>query len=615
MHDLNVVLPESMRGGWVARLSRSELELVTDESSDAHTGQLGSSRAVFGGMLTNGAELKTGLDEASTNGAYAEVLLHAYRRAGESILPSLRGAFAFVLLDPDQEIGLCVRDPVGSHPLFTADLGDELLVSPSIESLLVHGASREINVLAVADHLLHRWPDPAETYFRSVRRVPPGHALRMSRGGQRLFRYWEPLPLDGPIDWIEEDELHLFDDLLDRAVIRCLDRGPAGIFLSGGLDSVSVAAVAAATAGERRLPVPHALSIAFPEPDVDESDIQSRVAANLGLPQVLLSWDEAIGPRGVVQDALDLSARSPSPLINLWAPAYDRLAREGTRRGCKVILTGGGGDEWLGVSPLYAADLIRSFDLAGLYRLIAAQRRSYHLSDVSFLRNALWQFGARPLVVEALSRTAHGALSRHKMKHAVTRIPGWLAPGAKISECLVQRALDSDPRLSKVRPRLPRGRPTFYLEAIRRSLDHVLVSVEMEEAFAQGNRVGASLSAPYWDADLIEFLCRTPPALLNGGGRAKGLVRDAVASRFPGLGFQQQRKVSSLRFAMSIFSSELPRAWTSLGGPSLLAEAGIVDVKGVQTLADASLTPGAESRSMQTVWDILNLEVWFRSHV
>jgi asparagine synthase len=137
----------------------------------------------------------------------------------------------------------------------------------------------------------------------------------------------------------------------------------------------------------------------------------------------------------------------------------------------------------------------------------------------------------------------------------------------------------------------------------------------MEEAFAQGNRVGVSLRAPYWDADLLEFLCLTPPALLNRGGRAKGLVRDAVASRFPGLGFQQQRKVSSLRFAMSIFSSELPGAWVSLGGPRVLAEAGIVDSEAVQALADASLTPGAAARSMQSIWDILNLEVWLRSHV
>jgi asparagine synthase (glutamine-hydrolysing) len=614
VHDLNVVLPESMRGGWVARLSRSGLELVGDEESDAKIADVGVSRIIFGGMLTNGAEVTTGLDvEASSNGADAEVLLQAYRRAGESILPSLRGTFAFVLLDPDEETGLCVRDPLGTYPLFTADLGGDLLVSPSIESLLAHGASREVNVPAVADHLLHRWPDPAETYFRSIHRVPPGHALRMSPSGQRLFRYWEPLPLEGPIDWIGEDELHSFDDLLDRAVVTRLDTGPAGIFLSGGLDSVSVAAVAAATAGERGLPVPQALSIVFPEPDVNESDVQSGVAASLGLPQVLLSWDRAVGGQGIVQDSLDLTGRSPSPLINFWAPAYDRLALQGTSRGCKVILTGAGGDEWLGVSPLYAADLVRSFDVAGLYRLIAAQRRSYHLSDVSFVRNALWRFGARPLVVESLNRTAHGTLRRYKMKRALGSIPSWIAPGTQLRNALVERALGSDPLFAHT-GRRPRDRPSFYLDAIRRSLDHALVSVEMEETFEQGRRVGVSIRAPYWDAELLEFLCRTPPALLNRGGRAKGLVRAAVASRFPSLGFKQQRKVSSLRFATSIFSSELPGAWASLGGPRLLAEAGIVDRKGVQSLVEASLAPGAGSRSVQTIWDILNLEVWLRSH-
>jgi asparagine synthase (glutamine-hydrolysing) len=615
VHDLDVALPESMRGGWVARLSRSGLEVVSDGPADAQIGSLGDFRLVFGGMLRNAAELTAGLGvKTGPNGTEADVLLHAYRRSGESVLPRLRGEFAFVLADPDQEIGLCVRDPVGTHPLFTADAGDELLVSPTIESLLAHGVSREVNVTAVADHLLHRWPDPAESYFTSIRRVPPGHALRLSRAGRQLFRYWEPLALDGPIDWIGEDELHSFDELLDRAVSSCLDQGPPGIFLSGGLDSVSVAAVAASTAGDRGLPPPHALSIAFPEPDVDESEIQSRVAAELGLPQVLLSWEVATGAKGVVQNALDLSARSPSPLINLWAPAYDRLAREGTSRGCNVILTGAGGDEWLGVSPLYAADLMRSFDIAGLYRLIAAQRRSYHLSDMSFLRNALWKFGARPLVVETLRQTAHGPLRRYKMKKADASIPSWIAAGTQLNRALVTRALDSDPRFTRGGPQ-PRGRPNFYLEAIRRSLDHVLVSVEMEESFAQGTRVGAAIRAPYWDADLVEFLCRTPPALLNRGGRAKGLVREAVASRFPGLGFQAQRKVTSLRFAMSIFNSELPGAWAKLGGPRLLAEAGIVDSKAVQAVVEASLTPAAEARTMQTIWDILNLEVWFRSHV
>jgi asparagine synthase (glutamine-hydrolysing) len=612
VHVRKLVLPDSMGESWVARLGRSTLELL--EPSDAQIADLGDSRVVFGGILANASEVAASLEVAPGDVTEAGLLLRAYHSCRESLLPRLRGAFGLLILDAAEEEALCVRDPLGVQPLFTADFGSELLVSPSIESLFRNGVSRDVNVPALADHLLHRWPDPTETYFRSVRRVPPGHALQLSRSGRRLYRYWEPLPVSGDIEWIDEDEVELFDELLERAVTTCLGRGSAGVFLSGGLDSVSVAAVAAAATRERGLAVPQALSLVFPGADVDESHLQSKVAASLSLPQVLLPWAEAVGPDGIVQDALDLTARSPSPLINLWASPYDRLAREGTSRGCDLILSGSGGDEWLGVSPLYAADLIRSFNVAGLYKFIGAQSRSHHLSQIRFVWNVLWRFGARPIALEAIGRSAHGVLKRQRRRKAAKSIPEWIAPAPEVRRSLVERALASDPHLFESPS--PSGAHHFYLDAVRQSFDHALVSIEMEETFAQGRRVGASILAPYWDADLLEFLCRTPPELLNRGGRTKGLVRDVVARRFPELGFERQKKVSSLRFAMSVFSAELPRAWASLNGAPTLAEAGIVDRAGSREFASqALLTPNNGGRSMQRLWDIINLEVWLRSQL
>jgi asparagine synthase (glutamine-hydrolysing) len=605
-----------MNASWVARLGRSTLELL--EPSDAQIAKVGASCAVFGGVLDNRADLAASVDfESMVDRTDADLLLHAYLGSAASILPKLRGAFGLVLLDAREEVGLCVRDPLGVYPLFTIDVGEELLVSPSIESLLAQpGVSAQVNVPALADHLLHRWPDPTETYFRSVHRVPPGHALRLTRGERRLYRYWEPAPLDGPVDWIEEDELASFDEVLERAVTRCLRRGTAGIFLSGGLDSVSVAAVAAAATRDRGLPEPWALSLVFPDPDVNEEDVQSRVAGSLGLHQVLLRWDDAVGPRGLIPQALDLTARSPSPLLSFWAPAYDRLARAGRSRGCTVILTGIGGDEWLGVTPLYAADLMRAFDAVGLYRLIAAQRRSYHLSDLRFLWNILWRFGARPSVVDLVGRTAPAVLRARKLKRARTSIPGWIAPASELRTHVVERALRSDPRLFDTVRRPPPGRhPRFYFEELRLSLDHTLVALETEETFEQGRRVGAAIRAPYWDADLVELLYRTPPELLNRGGRAKALVRDAVARRFPDLGFQRQRKVTSLRFATSLLFSEAAASWASVGGAPALAEAGVVDAKGIEPAVEGFLTAGTDARRMHTLWDILNLEMWLRSRL
>jgi asparagine synthetase B (glutamine-hydrolysing) len=604
-----------VKASWVARVGRSALELL--EPSDAQIAEVDAGRAVFGGALDNGADLAAAVGiEPSVDRTEAELVLQAYLRFGESILPKLRGEFGLVLLEGRTEVVLCVRDPLGVYPLFTADTGDELLVSPSIDSLLRQpGVSRQVNVPALADHLLHRWPDPTETYFSSVRRVPAGHALQVARGGRRLYRYWEPVPLEGPVDWIEEGNAESFDRLLEEAVSRCLQGGTAGIFLSGGLDSVSVAAAAVALARERGLPEPTALSIVFPDPDVNEEEVQTGVAAALDLPQVLLPWDEAVGAGGLVQKALELSARSPSPLMNFWAPAYDRLAREGTSRGCTVILTGAGGDEWLGVTPAYAADLIRTFDAAGLYRLVAAQRRSHDLSEVRFLWNILWRFGARRLVVEAVGIAAPGVLRARKLETWRTSIPGWIAPGAELRSRLIERAIGSDPGLSNTpRRRPPRRHPRFYFEELRATLDHPLVAMEMEETFEQGRRVGAALRAPYWDADLVERLCRTRPEVLNRGGMAKGLPREALARRFPNLGFQRQRKVSALRFAGSLLSSEAAKAWPAVGARTL-AEAGVVDAKTIEPAVRSLLTAETDARSTQAVYDLLTLEVWLRSHI
>src|SRR4029453_11203085 len=98
--------------------------------------------------------------------------------------------------------------------------------------------SRTLNRVALADHLCFRWPDPHETAFEAVRRMPPGWRAVISGRRLRLNRYWDPAPEGAPIQWLSGEDTLEFDQLFERAVDRCLHYGPSGIFLSGGWDSV-----------------------------------------------------------------------------------------------------------------------------------------------------------------------------------------------------------------------------------------------------------------------------------------------------------------------------------------------------------------------------------------
>src|SRR5439155_7541614 len=243
---------------------------------------------IFSGILYDGEDFQRNVPHDVIGAALsdAEIILAAYEHRGEEVFNRLRGTFALVMWDSRREVFVCLRDPLGNHSLFYAETKGELLISPSISVLTRQpDVSATINRAALADYILDRHV-LYETFFEAVRRIPPGHVLRIAPEGRRLFRYWDPAP-DGVVKWLTDDEVERFDDLLDRAVRRCLKLGPAGIFLSGGLDSVSVAAVALDQTRANVLPKPLALSLIFPEPDVSEEVLQRGVAEQLGLPHVL----------------------------------------------------------------------------------------------------------------------------------------------------------------------------------------------------------------------------------------------------------------------------------------------------------------------------------------
>jgi asparagine synthase (glutamine-hydrolysing) len=559
---------------------------------------------VFAGVLHNEKEVCGEQGEPfPPHRDVAALLCRAYRRWGKLLFPKLRGMFVVFVWDAKLGTLFCARDPMGLAPLFYARAGGELLFSSSPAALVQHPrVSCAVNRAALADHLCHRWPKLEETFWADVNRVPPGHLLRVTGGRLCSSRYWDPAPARTPLAWIGEAEVEQFGPLLRQAVRRCLRINPTAIYLSGGLDSVSVAAIATAQCRVKGLVVPLALSLAFPDSAANEETVQREVARRLELPQVFALFDDAVGPRGLLLAALEMSSTRPAPLLNTYYPAYHVLGSEGKRRGCHSILTGSGGDEWLSVTPYLAADLLCRGDLAGLYRLWRNLQRSYPLPRFAVLRNLLWNCGARPILVN-MADTLAPALTRRV--RSTKAIPTWLAPDPAVRQTLIRRAEEYPP--------LPRGQ-SFYVREMRRAFDHPLVSWEFEETFENGQHLGVTIQSPFLDADVVAFLCRVPPALLNRGGVAKGLVRQMVAEQFPGLGFERQKKVLATNFFLDRMLKEGAHAWQVLGGVPALGQLGLVDEAAVRLAVETILTQRQAGQAFR-VWDLLNLESWVRPRI
>jgi asparagine synthetase B (glutamine-hydrolysing) len=486
-------------------------------------------------------------------------------------------------------------------------LGDELLVSP-FQDVLIRQARvpKTLNTLALAEWVLDLVSDVDATFFERIRRLPPATQLRFDRE-LRLERYWHPED-DPPVIPSEETEVHAaFDQLLIQAVDRCLRPARPGIFLSGGVDSGLVAAVAAERTRARQAPAPLALSAAFPDPQSNEVATQKAVATALGIELVLLPVEDR-GADGVLLPLLLTAAESHLPTTAPWEAVYERLAAVARERGCRSLLTGDGGNELLEARWQLAADLLRRGDLRKLRTLYRLGRSYYGFSRRGMLRTLAWRSGARIVVrdwVGAMVGSARpdivGAWYRSRYSNV---IPKGLVPDEALRTRVVDRMLDVHPAPS---------RGAGYPALRRRVYDDPATALAIEASFAWGQKVGMETHAPLLDVDLIRFLYHIPPELLSFGGRAKGLAQASLDRRLDTHRLPVFRAASPETFFRTVLEAEAGRAVAMLGGAPILSGLGIIDKSALDAAVQGDFSPG--NLGYSGVWSILGLEAWLRSRV
>ena len=531
---------------------------------------------VFNGEIYNFAELRRELVASGcrfSSESDTEVLLHGYRTWGERLVDRLVGMFAFAVWDATTQTLFLARDRAGEKPLYYARGAWGFAFASELNALAtLPGVSTEIDRDALALYLHYQSVPSPYSIYRSARKLPPGHAMRVRRGESNSWRYWDPVAFaTGPRLRIDEhDALTEFDGLLRTAVRgQMIADVPLGAFLSGGIDSTAVVSAMVEVSSTSV----KTFTIGFDVKRFDESPYAGAVAAHLGTDHTVEMLTE--------REALDIIPMVPrmygEPFADSSAlPTY--LVSRTARREVTVSLSGDGGDEAFGGYPRYTyldlgARLTRVLGPAGgwlapvLSMIPGKVRRGAPLLALpvqEIYRRLLTIFG--PDEVRAL--TGH-------LPHPDGFDAAWQAASQRPVR---QRAMLTDLL-------------TYLPDAILTKVDRAAMAVSLETR------------APLLDHRILEFALQLPPALL----KEKRLLRHWLYRRVPRALVDRPKQGFGVPIARW-FRGALRDTMLDTLTAARMQSVGVTDYSLVQRLISEHLAATADHSSR--LWTLLVLGLW-----
>lgn len=455
------------------------------------------------------ARLRNDGAEAAADTTNEELVLRAWLEWGEKSFEYLVGDFSFAIWNAQGKKLWCARDLMGARPFFYSHYGAQFVFSNTLDAVrLAPEASSRLDPLFIADFLLQSWCyDPERSAFRDVRRLPAGHLLTFADGKAHVRRFAK-LPVEDPLILKRPEEyLEQFREHFERAVRDRLPQNSAGVFMSGGLDSTSVAAVANKLQTARRSPYSlRAYTVDYtPLIDDEEGQFASAAAQHIGIPISLMDgsstlpfarWDE-------------LSLRTPEPCAEPFFALHVQHYRELAAH-ARVALTGDGGDDVMtGRAWPHLVYLLRRDGIAAILKIFGGY--------------ALRHARLPPLRVGLRTRLRRWMGHREEL----LEFPPWLEPSFEKEFCLRDRWRQlQEPR----KPEHPLH-PSGYASLTSPFWPSIY---ENEDAGWTGAAV--ETRAPLLDRRLLAFLLRLPPvpwcmdkAILRNA--MKGLLPETVRLR------------------------------------------------------------------------------------
>ena len=487
----------------------------------------GSLWIVFNGEIFNHVELRAELEARGhrfTTHCDTEVILHLYEDYGPKCLSRLNGQFAIAIYNERDRSLFLARDRLGVRPIFYTRTGNNLIFASEVKAVLAHGeVTAEIDPTAL-DQIFTYWsPLPPRSCFQNIQSLPPGHYLLARNDRVEIAPFWHLAFRDSttPSEGSKSDYIAAFRELLvDATRIRLRADVPVGAYLSGGLDSSTIAAIIKHL-GHSHLDT---FSIAFSDPKFDESEHQKRMAAFLGTDhQVVYATHADIGrvfPEVIWHTETPIMRTSPAPMFLLSKLVHDRKY--------KVVLTGEGADEFLAGYDIFKEAMVRRFwarqpDSTRRPKLL---QRLY--SDISDL-NATGQAYLKAFFGSSLKETGRVDYSHFIRWRNNRRACNFFSDELRASIDRQRGAADGELPL-------PDGFKTWgpleQAQALEITifLSHYLLS-------SQGDRPAMAHSVegrfPFLDYRVVEFCTKLPSRLKLNGLTEKYLLRQVAKEWLP----------------------------------------------------------------------------------
>ncbi|MBU3948468.1 MAG: asparagine synthase (glutamine-hydrolyzing) [Proteobacteria bacterium] len=547
---------------------------------------------VFNGEVYNFTELRQelkSLGRAFKGHSDTEVMLHAYAEWGLSGLRRFEGIFAFALWDPSQERLILMRDRFGVKPLFVSRNGSRLVFGSEIKVLFASGdIDNSIDDQALAEYLWYGNAYEDRTIYRGVNSLLPGHWLVAEKGKLTIEPWWQLEEWIQPHGFAsnEEEAAIAVRDALDVAVKRQLVADvPVGLFLSGGIDSSSIAA--AAMHVQNKPLASYSVCFDF-DGGINELPKARRVAKDLALDH------HEIQVSGVdLEEVLLALVRShDEPFADAANIPLYLLARQ-LRGSIKVVLQGDGGDEMFAGYRRYA--MLRNVAYWRMWPkrltpLVSAGfgsigRRFERMADAVGAEDPAMRM-ALLLTTETLQDPPSALLNRDVQSHLASNTDPFLS----YRHCAA-RFSDADPVQQMLLTDISLQLPSQFLAKVDRST----------------MAYGLEARVPFLDETVARLAVSLPAKWKANGSQKKIILRNAMRGRVPDNILDGPKTGFGVPYKRWLKTSLYDFARETVLDPIFLARLGFDRAK--LEMAFSEHYRGIRDRGF-TLWKVLQLALW-----